>query len=359
VAIGQSRRIKFVSLVAAMLGIAACVVPTVANEAFAAPPAPKPTLAQVQQELSTLMRKNSQLVDAYNRAQADVTAKQKAAKADQLAAQQADAAFEQAREALSATVAAQYESGSFSAAGALLTSQNGASYLDELNTLNMISEHNAGVAAQLDAARRAANTATEQAKAAVAAAQQRMADVVKQKSDLDAQFAKYTNLLHTLTAAQQTAFTNPMSAQVTAASQALMQASVALANIPGAAKKAVDFAIHQVGKPYVYGAAGPGAYDCSGLTMAAYASAGIALPHSAAGQYDVTQHIPFSSVSDLISKLQPGDEVFYYSPIGHVVIYVGNGQAISASTEGVPIGYIDLNNWDASQITGASRVAVS
>ena len=73
-------------------------------------------------------------------------------------------------------------------------------------------------------------------------------------------------------------------------------------------------------------------------------------------QYGVGQHISFSSVSDLIPKLLPGDLIFYYSPIGHVVIYVGGGQAVSASTEGVPIGEISLTNWDATQITGATRI---
>jgi len=339
-----------------MSAVAAGLISSVATVAVAAPPPPKPTLAQVQQELSKLMAKNSQLVDAFNRAQADVQATQKAATAAQKTAQQAEANFQQARDAVSANVLAQYESGSFSAAGAFLTSQSGQGFLDDLKTLEMISQHNAGVATQLDAARNAALAARTSAKAAYAAAQQRRDAVVKQQSNLDAQFAKYKALLHTLTAQQQFAFNNTLAAPVNAATISMTLSSVAMAHIPGAAKKAVDFAIAQVGKPYIYGDAGPDGYDCSGLTMASYASAGISLPHNAASQYDYGQHISFSSASDLIPKLLPGDLIFYYSPIGHVVIYVGNGQAISASTEGVPIGYIDLNNWDANQITGATRI---
>lgn len=354
--IRPSHRIRLVSLFVATIAVAAGVIPSMA---LATPAAPKPTLAQVQSQLSTLVRKNSQLVDAFNKAQTDVTAKKKAAADDQVVAGLAETAFQQARDAVSATVAAQYESGSFSSAGALLTSQNGQSYLDQLNTLSMISEHNAGVASALDAARNAAVVATHNAKTALADAQRRVAALVKQKQNLDGQFAKYTALLNTLTAEQQRAYTNTLAAPVNAATIALTQATVAMMHIPGAAKKAVDFATAQIGKPYSYGAAGPDAYDCSGLTMAAYASAGISLPHSAAGQYGYGQHISFNTVSDLIPKLLPGDLIFYYSPIGHVVIYVGGGQAISASTEGVPIGYIDLNNWDASQITGATRIVSS
>ena len=80
----------------------------------------------------------------------------------------------------------------------------------------------------------------------------------------------------------------------------------------------------QVGDAYVYGAAGPDAYDCSGLTMAAWAAAGVALPHSSSAQYGSGPHISASA-------LQPGDLVFYYSPISHVGMYIGNGMIVHAA----------------------------
>ncbi|GIE81515.1 hypothetical protein Aph02nite_74650 [Actinoplanes philippinensis] len=97
-------------------------------------------------------------------------------------------------------------------------------------------------------------------------------------------------------------------------------------DIPGSAGKAVTFAFNQIGKPYGYGDAGPGSYDCSGLTMAAWAAAGKSLPHNAAAQYSATARI---SRSDL----QPGDLVFYRSN-AHVAIYVGGGKIIDAPTAG-------------------------
>ena len=86
---------------------------------------------------------------------------------------------------------------------------------------------------------------------------------------------------------------------------------------------AVAYAKAQVGKSYVWGAVGPSSFDCSGLTMAAYAQAGISLPHNSTAQYNSGQKISES-------ELQPGDLVFYYSPISHVGIYVGNGQVVNA-----------------------------
>lgn len=92
----------------------------------------------------------------------------------------------------------------------------------------------------------------------------------------------------------------------------------------GRAAAAVNYALAQVGDAYVYGAAGPSAFDCSGLTMMAWAQAGVSLPHSSGGQ--MGSGAPVSS-----SALQPGDLVFYYSPVSHVGIYVGNGMIVHAA----------------------------
>ena len=92
----------------------------------------------------------------------------------------------------------------------------------------------------------------------------------------------------------------------------------------GRAAAAVNYAMAQVGDAYVYGAAGPDAYDCSGLTMASWAQAGVALPHSSSAQYSSGPQVPASA-------LQPGDLVFYYSPISHVGMYIGNGMIVHAA----------------------------
>jgi len=114
----------------------------------------------------------------------------------------------------------------------------------------------------------------------------------------------------------------------------------------GGAAKAVAYAKAQVGKPYVYGASGPSSFDCSGLTMMAWAQAGVSLPHSSSAQYGATRHISSS-------QLQPGDLVFYYSPISHVAIYVGGGMQVAATHTG---DYVRLQALH-SGITGYGRPA--
>jgi peptidoglycan DL-endopeptidase CwlO len=112
----------------------------------------------------------------------------------------------------------------------------------------------------------------------------------------------------------------------------------ALSSVPasGRAAAAVQFALAQVGDAYVYGAAGPDAWDCSGLTMGAWAAAGVSLPHSSSAQ--MGSGMPVSA-----SQLQPGDLVFYYSPVSHVGIYAGDGRVLNASRTGQPVKYSKLD----------------
>ncbi len=114
-----------------------------------------------------------------------------------------------------------------------------------------------------------------------------------------------------------------------------------------AASVALQWARNELGKPYVFGAAGPNAFDCSGLMTYIFAKAGVSLPHSAAAQYDVTQRVSYS-------QLQPGDLVFYYQPIDHVGIYIGGGDIIVADNPSVPVK-IDSLYWDGVPV-GFGRV---
>jgi len=100
--------------------------------------------------------------------------------------------------------------------------------------------------------------------------------------------------------------------------------SSASSSATGAAAVAVETALAQVGDAYVYGAAGPDAFDCSGLTMYAWAAAGVSLSHSSSIQSGQGTAV---SVSDV----QPGDLVFYYSPVSHVGMYIGNGMIVHAA----------------------------
>lgn len=117
-------------------------------------------------------------------------------------------------------------------------------------------------------------------------------------------------------------YTPPVSALPENASTPVTGAAVGIA-VTGMRAIVLQFATSQIGKPYVYGAAGPNAYDCSGLTMAAYARAGIKLPHNAAQQQRLGKGVPYIDA-------QPGDLLFWGDFSGHVAMYAGNGQMVHA-----------------------------
>jgi peptidoglycan DL-endopeptidase CwlO len=100
--------------------------------------------------------------------------------------------------------------------------------------------------------------------------------------------------------------------------------------------RALAFARRQLGKPYRYASAGPNAYDCSGLTMAAWKSVGVSLPRSSRSQYSAGSYVAKSN-------LQLGDLVFFYSPISHVALYAGNGTVIHAPRPGKSVEYIKMS----------------
>lgn len=115
-----------------------------------------------------------------------------------------------------------------------------------------------------------------------------------------------------------------------------------------AAQKAVNYAVAQLGKPYIFGGEGPTGFDCSGLTMMAWNAAGVDLPRIVPDQYNAIRHVAKSD-------LQPGDLVFF-DDLGHEGIYVGGGRFIHAPHTGTDVQYASISNtyW-VSHYVGAGR----
>jgi cell wall-associated NlpC family hydrolase len=137
-------------------------------------------------------------------------------------------------------------------------------------------------------------------------------------------------------------------AQIAAAQQARSQSALFASPPPvgGGAGAAVAAARAELGKPYVWGAAGPGAFDCSGLTMWAWRAGGVSLPHQSGQQYAQIPHVS-------PAVIQPGDLLFYGSPIHHVGIYIGGGQMIDAPHSGANVR-IESIGFDG-HLVGAGR----
>nr|WP_255422188.1 C40 family peptidase [Tessaracoccus sp. MC1627] len=110
---------------------------------------------------------------------------------------------------------------------------------------------------------------------------------------------------------------------------------------------AINAALAKVGSAYVWGTSGPNTFDCSGLTSYAYRQVGITLSRSSRTQYSSEGR----KVS--LSEIQPGDLVFYYSPVSHVALYIGNGKIVHAAN---PRSGVNVTSLHSMPITGVRRV---
>jgi cell wall-associated NlpC family hydrolase len=212
---------------------------------------------------------------------------------------------------------------------AFLTSDSADELVQQMTTLDMIAAHANAVVAEVAAAQDAAEQARATADQAAAAAGASLEQLQAQRAEVKKKVADYQADFARLSAAEQAAVT-------TAVGGRSLQAPRDLPMPPGAAGEAIRVALAQVGDPYQHAASGPDAFDCSGLTSYAYAAAGITLPHSSRAQSQLGTQVSRS-------ELQPGDLVFFYTPISHVGLYIGNGMMVHARTYGSPVAVTSVD----------------
>jgi cell wall-associated NlpC family hydrolase len=320
----------------------------------------------LNEELLLAQDKESTATAAATAAGEQVTASTAAVESAKTQAAQADAAAASYQGKVDAFANASFRGARLDGMSVLLTAGSAEDFLDQMSSLDRVAADSqqtldeaiaardtaAQAKAQADAAAAAAAQAKAEADAAAASAQQATADVTSRKSDLDAEAARYKALAASLSqqerdaaeAAQAQANTTANAAAAAAPAEAASRSQTRTDIVAesssaqpepsapagsGSAAAAVAAALSKVGSPYVYGAAGPNAFDCSGLTSWAWAQAGVSIPRTSGGQAGLPS-VP-------LSELQPGDLVTYYSPVSHVAMYIGNGQVVHASTESRPV----------------------
>ncbi len=301
------------------------------------------------------------VTEQFNEAREGLVAQQAAAEAAAATLAEAQAAVDAARWQVVGIARSAYTGDSMGSLQALMTSEDADEFVNRVSLLQGVAGYQGELLAQAGAATEVATAAQATAAQAAAEAQRQYEAVSAQQADLEAQVAAYQADFTRLTAEERRAALEAAAAahaaegqrasrdgerEEPAAAEAAAPASAAAAPAAGVAGKVVAAAMAQRGKPYVWAASGPGSFDCSGLTQYAYRAAGISLPHSSRMQSQMG-----SAVSR--SALQPGDLVFFYSPVSHVGIYVGNGQMVHAPTSGDVVKVAPLG----SGFVGARRVA--
>ena len=318
---------------------------------------PKPSLNEVQRKVDGLNRQAEQAAERYNTAKVDLTEANRRLHSAKNHYRVTQARLRAKQQLVGRIAVASYKAGGVDASVQLLLSANPTSFLREASNLTLVNRRQAtllrGMAdARLQAA--ADRKAVADQRDAAAALQQKIA---AEKRTVEARLADARDVLGRLEAKQR--------AELAAMQQAAVQRAVGARGdamrasrssrsdsfptydgpASGRAADAVKTAYAQLGDPYVWGADGPGSFDCSGLTMYSWAAAGVSLPHSSSAQYGAVQHVA-------ISDLQPGDLVFYYSPISHVGIYIGGGRIIDAPYPGLSVHISGLNSMP---LAGAGR----
>lgn len=302
---------------------------TICLPAAAANADPGPGLQDLKDQATKAQNQLEALTEQYNGLKVRLD---QAVRADKVAQDNAacqEAAYKVVQQKIGQLAASSYmHEGGEDPAMVLIGSRNPQSLLDQASTLNYFAFQNGTKVQTLLQALQSAVRAGK-------AAQDRANDVRSLKALID---QKRTTLEQAYDSARdKIAKRDP--AQL-----------VDLPAISGGSSRALDalqWALRQRGRPYVWGAAGPDTFDCSGLTMWAYGKVGINLPHYTGSQWNSGTHVSKD-------QLQPGDLVFFYSDLHHMGMYVGNGMIVHAPHTGDVVRLAPLAG---RPFAGAVRVA--
>jgi len=307
----------------------------------AAPSTAAPDIPDVQTRVNRLYHQAEQASEHVNAARIRLAHADHRLRRLQTAVDRERAKVATVRGRVASAVVAQYQGQALTSTSRVLLAPDPDSFLSQLSTVSQFNDQQAELMASFAASARDLRGRERDARGQRARIARTKAGLVREKTRIDHKAAEAKALLRTLKerAAERAVQRASRSADRTAA--AATAGSVAgpapAAPASGRAAAAVRYALAQVGDAYVYGAAGPSAFDCSGLTMMAWAQAGVGLPHSSSAQ--MGSGTPVSQ-----SELQPGDLVFYYSPVSHVGMYIGNGQIVNAENPSVGVKITGVNS---------------
>ena len=352
--------------------------------------APSATIVQVEHQIEQLQQDAADAADLWNQAranQADIAQKIAALKVRIAAAQ---IAYGQVSGAIDAMARTAYATGGIDPSLQALLADDPQAFLDQTAALDQVARSEGTSLRRTESARLLLAQLQVQLAQQEAAAAAAAADAAAQKPAVDDKLAAAQALLSSLKAADRARLLALQAARRAASERAAAAAQAAAAREAAAARTAapqpasssssyrgsavgsgsaatsggfgggspssrariaVAYALSKVGDSYVAGADGPGAFDCSGLTMAAWRAAGVSLPHYSHAQADVTQ--PVSR-----GDLRPGDLLFYFgSGAHHVAMYIGGGMMVSASNPGAGVEIIAAwGPWYGERYSGAGRV---
>ncbi len=305
--------------------------------------APQPTVDQVQARINQLTSQFDTVSEQFDQASQQLSAAQSRLSQVRVRLRNASAQFQGAQANVAQTAAAAFEDTGATSIAGVLTSGDPSVVLQQGSLLMELSgSRNAETQQLLTDASQLAGVEQEmqRTESGIAALKSQLAD---HKNSLGTLISTEKATLDSLTEPQQqTVQSNSIGANGSSAPQQYTGPTSTQAG------QAVAFTYAQLGKPYQWGATGPGSFDCSGLVQAAWAAAGVAIPRDTYEQWAALPHIATSAI-------QPGD-LLYYDGEGHVAMYVGDGYIIDAPQTGEDVEKIPMSTpWYADNLDGVLR----
>jgi cell wall-associated NlpC family hydrolase len=318
---------------------------------------PKPSLGEVQRRVDGLNHEAEQAAERYNTAKVQLTEANRRLRSVRNQLDVTQRRLDAMKTLVGRIAVASYKAGGIDSSVQLLLSDNPTVFLRQASALTQVNRRQDAMLEGMEAARLQAAVDRKAVAEQRARAVDLQAKIAAEKRTVEARLATARGLLGRLEAKQRARLAFMQQAAVQRARGARSDAMRASRSsrggdfptydgpATGRAAEAVRTAFAQLGDPYAWGAAGPSSFDCSGLTMFSWGAAGVSLPHSSSAQYSVVRHVS-------IADLQPGDLVFYYSPISHVGIYIGGDRIIDAPYPGLNVHVTGLYSMP---LVGAGR----
>lgn len=310
------------------------------------------TAQLVKTQIAALYREADQLTQTFDAAQEQAGKLSTAVQRSQSTLQSMQEDYERQRAALGAIAADQYRAGGVDERLALMLADHPETFLSNEAMAVRLSDEQKRKIAEVVEERRQIVQLQRAAAEQISALDDTRDSAAQTRTQVNEQLRKAETLLATLSAPQRSAVlqaglgADPTSS-FTGEQADLSAIDQSTAAPSDRARAAIEAAIADLGKPYVFGAEGPDAFDCSGLIQQVWRQAGVELPRTSSEQAEAGQRIP-------LSQIQPGDLVIYYAGRSHIGMYVGDGKIIHAPHPGAPVRYAPLTSMPVNTVVRVS-----
>lgn len=314
------------------------VLALVLAASLASPAQAKPTIEEVRAQVIMLQEDAAEAAEGAQAAKVQLANLKKQLSSVQAEEADQKASLERLRQSLGAIANSQYMNGGLSDSLELLFSQDPTLYLSAAGSLEAVTRRKSAQLRKYAVAKQrleATSITVEQKVRIVAATEARYR---KQAALAQSKLKEAQALLNKLRKEDRARLAALNKKEQDEAQRRSLAAARGLNSVSGRAGIALRYAMNQIGDNYVFGAAGPTRWDCSGLTMRAFQSAGVSLPHSSRAQFNRGKSVARSA-------LKPGDLIFFGRPISHVGIYLGGNKMVHAPRPGARVQVATFGAW--------------